>query len=139
MIARLAYQLWPRSLANRTALALLLGLSLVQAAGLLASTLGRMDLLRLAQAQDLGQRIDNVYRSVVMAAPQDRQAALRELDAQSDLVVTLDPEPATSDLEPSPPPVQRHPAHQPAVCPGAARRTLDRAANPRACPGSIAC
>ena len=104
---RLAHRLWPRSLANRTALALLLGLALVQAAGLLAYSLDRVDLLRLAQAQELGQRIDNVYRSVVMAAPQGRQAALRELDAQSDLVATLDLQPAPSDLEPSPPPVQR--------------------------------
>ena len=111
LAARLAYplahRLWPRSLATRTALALLLGLALVQAAGLLAYSLDRVDLLRLAQAQELGQQIDNVYRSVVMAAPQRRQAALRELDAQSDLVATLDLQPAPSDLEPSPPPVQR--------------------------------
>ncbi len=86
---------------------LLGGLALVQAAGLLIYALDRTDLQRIAVAQELGQSIDNLYRSVIMAPPEDRAAALRELDPQSGLVATLDPEPATSDLEPSPPPVQR--------------------------------
>ena len=86
---------------------LLLGLAAVQAGGLLIYMLDRTDLQRIAEAQELGQRIDNLYRSVVTAPPEDRQAALRELDPQSGLAATLDPAPASSDLEPSPSSVQR--------------------------------
>ncbi len=100
--------LWPHSLANRTALVLLAGLVVVQAAGLFIYTLDRLDIQRLAQAQELGLRISNLYGSVVRAAPEDRQAALRVRDDEaSDFVATLDAAPAASDMRPAPPPVQR--------------------------------
>ncbi len=107
MIQRWVRLIWPHSLANRTALVLLAGLALVQGGGLLIYTLDRIDLLRLAEAQSLGLRVSNVYRSVVMSAPDERQAGLRGLDEASDFAATLDAGPATSDLEPAPPPVQR--------------------------------
>ena len=107
MTRRFWRALWPHSLANRTALVLLAGLAVVQAGGLLIYTLDRIDLQRLAAAQSLGLRVSSLYRSVVMAAPEDRQAGLRAFDEASNFVATLDSAPATSDLEPAPPPVQR--------------------------------
>ncbi len=98
---------WPRSLANRTAAMLLAGLALVQGGGLLIYTLDRQDLQRLAFAQSLGLRIGSVYRSVAMAPPDERQAAVKELDPSSSITASLDAAPVASDLEPAPPPVQR--------------------------------
>jgi signal transduction histidine kinase len=98
---------WPRSLANRTAIVLLAGLAAVQAGGLLIYGLDRMDLQRLAQAQNVALHLGSVYRSVVLAAPEDRQAALRELDPASRISASLDNAPVTSDLAPAPPPIQR--------------------------------
>ena len=100
-------QVWPHSLANRTALVLLLGLALVQAGGLLIYTLDRLDLQRFAAAQSLGLRVSSLYRSVVMAAPEERQTGLRVFNDASDFMATLDAAPAASDLAPAPPPVQR--------------------------------
>ena len=45
-------RLWPRSLAARTALVLLVGLVVVQVAGLTIHALDRIDMQRLAQARD---------------------------------------------------------------------------------------
>ena len=100
-------RLWPRSLANRTALALLAGLFVVQAGGLLFYTLDRLDLQRLALAQELGLRVSSIYRSVAQAAPEDRAALIHDLDPASDYRVSLDAAPAASELEPSQPTVQR--------------------------------
>ncbi len=97
----------PRSLANRTAAVLLAGLAIVQAGGLLFYTLDRLDLQRLAQAQELGLRISSVYRSVALAPAEDRAALMRDLDPASNMKATLDQAPSGSDLSPSPPPVQR--------------------------------
>ncbi len=43
---------WPRSLAARTAAVVLVGLALVQIAGLTIHTLDRIDIQRLAQARE---------------------------------------------------------------------------------------
>ena len=103
----LVRHIWPRSLANRTAAVLLAGLAVVQAAGLLFYTLDRLDLQRLAQVQQLGLRVSSVYRSVVLAPAEDRATLLRDLDPAADVKATLDTAPASSDLEASPPPMQR--------------------------------
>ena len=107
MTRRFWRAVWPHSLANRTALVLLAGLAVVQAGGLLIYTMDRIDLQRLAAAQALGLRVSSLYRSVVMAPPEERQAGLRAFDEGSNFTATLDAAPATSDLEPAPPPVQR--------------------------------
>ena len=57
-------RLWPRSLAARTALVLLVGLAFVQAAGLTIHALDRIDVQRLAQARDLAMRVVGVYRTM---------------------------------------------------------------------------
>ncbi len=100
-------RLWPRSLANRTAAVLLVGLAVVQAGGLVFYTLDRLDLQRLAVAQEIGLRISSLYRSVVLAPPDERQAMLHELGPNAHVTATLDAGPSSSDLPPSPPPVQR--------------------------------
>ena len=104
---RLVPRLWPRSLANRTAVVLLAGLALVQGGGLLFYTLDRLDLQRLAVAQELGMRIGTLYRSVALAPAEEREAMLHELGPASSLSASLDAAPSNSDLPPSPPPVQR--------------------------------
>lgn len=70
---------WPRSLAARTALVLLIGLALVQAAGLTIHAFDRMDLQRLEQARNLSVRLMSAYRTVVMTAPEQRDLVLKEL------------------------------------------------------------
>jgi signal transduction histidine kinase len=93
--------LWPRSLATRTALALIAGLAVLEGGGLFITELSRLDLQRLERAEALGLRFSSVYRSVVTAPPEQRDLALRELDPASGITATLDPAPATSDLEPT--------------------------------------
>ena len=99
--------LWPLSPVTRTALVLLAGLAVVQGVGLALHGLGRLDLARLERAEALGMRFSSIYRSVVLAPPEQREAALRELDPKSGFTATLDPAPATSDLEQMPGEFQR--------------------------------
>jgi signal transduction histidine kinase len=98
---------WLRSLNTRIAIALIIGLALVQAAGLTAHILERLDLERLEQAEALGLRFSSIYRSVVQAPPEQRDAALRELDPVSGFIATLDQAASSSDLEPAPGDLQR--------------------------------
>ena len=100
-------RVWPRSLANRTAAVLLLGLILVQAAGLLIHSYDQIDLVRLARTQQEGLRISSLYRSIALAPPEERQAAIREIDPLSSVKATLDEAPASTDLPPVPPQGQR--------------------------------
>ena len=100
-------RLLPRSLANRTAAVLLAGLAVVQAGGLFFYTMDRLGLQRLALAEELGTRVVSVYRSVVLAPADDRATLLRDLDPESHIKATLDQGPAASDLQPSPPNIQR--------------------------------
>ncbi len=98
---------WLRSLANRTAAVLLVGLILVQGLGLLIYTFSQLDLLLLARTQEEGLRIGSLYRSVALAPPEDRQIAIREIDPRARVTATLDQTPSPSDLPPAPPQAQR--------------------------------
>ena len=62
-------RLWPRSLAGRTAVVLLLGLVIVQGLGLTIHALDRLDVQRLAQARDLAVRVVAVYRTMALTDP----------------------------------------------------------------------
>lgn len=86
-------RLWPRSLAARTALVVLVGLVLVQIAGLTIHTLDRMDIQRLAQARNLGFRIIPIYRLVASTEPSRRQAVLADQHIPATLAVQLSDEP----------------------------------------------
>jgi len=71
---------WPRSLASRTLFTLLLGLILVQAAGLTIHALDRIELQRNAELRNIGVRSMNIYKSVVSTAPSERAVALTEME-----------------------------------------------------------
>ena len=72
-------RLWPRSLAARTALVVLVGLILVQGAGLAIHALDRIDVQRLAQARDVAVRVVSTYRMVMMTTPAQRETVLAEM------------------------------------------------------------
>jgi signal transduction histidine kinase len=92
---------WPRSLAARTAVVLLLSLAVVQAAGLTIHALDRMELLRLAQAREVAARVMSVYRNMVNVDADQRAAALADMRRLPGVEVALSDSPAISDLPPT--------------------------------------
>ncbi|MBO0710908.1 MAG: HAMP domain-containing protein [Acetobacteraceae bacterium] len=95
--------LWPRSLAARTALALLIGLVVVQGAGLTIHALDRIDLQRLAQARDISMRAMAAYRIVATAPPEQRAALLRDSALGPGLSARIELGPPQTDLLPTAP------------------------------------
>jgi signal transduction histidine kinase len=100
-------QIWPRSLAARTAMVLVTGLTVIQVAGLTIHALDRVDLQRVAQEREIAVRAMSLYRSVALSAPADREAVAREFDRGDDTTVQLEKSPPIEDLPPAPPPLQR--------------------------------
>lgn len=86
-------RVWPGSLAARTAFVLLLGLTLVQAAGLTIHAFDRMELQRLAQAREISARAFATWRSMILASPDRRAPLLADLDLPEGLEATLDDQP----------------------------------------------
>ena len=80
--------IWPRTLANRTLLLLLLGLAAVQATGLLIHALDRLELQDLANGRYIGTRAVLLYRTIVTAP--DRDLALRDMDTGPMIRANLD-------------------------------------------------
>jgi signal transduction histidine kinase len=78
--ARRRLPAWPNSLANRTLFTLLLGLVVVQAAGLTIHAFDRIELQRFAELRDIGIRVMSIYRSVVATSPGERPATLKEME-----------------------------------------------------------
>ncbi len=107
MRLRLRHRLWPRSLAARTALVLLIGLALVQAAGLTIHALDRMDVQRLAQARTLAERVMGLYRTVVLTVPAERATLLKNLPLPPGLTADLSAGPPPPGLPETPFPEQR--------------------------------
>jgi signal transduction histidine kinase len=97
-------RLLPRSLAGRTALFLLLGLILVQAAGLTIHALDRVDLQRFQQAREVSQRSYAAWRTLLLTAPERRASVLADLDLPAGLRASFDEEPAARLSYPPPPP-----------------------------------
>jgi signal transduction histidine kinase len=94
---------WPHSLANRTLLTLLVGLAVVQAAGLTIHALDRIELQRFAELRDIGIRTMSIYRSAVATSLGERAAALHEMELGPGVVARLaDSAPVTPDLMPPP-------------------------------------
>jgi len=91
-------RLWPRSLAARTALVLLVGLVIVQAAGLAIHALDRIDLQRLAQARDVALRVVGAYRIVMTTPPDRRQEVLSQLRRPPGLTAELTSDPPIAEL-----------------------------------------
>jgi hypothetical protein len=95
---------FPGTLAGRTALVLLLGLVVVQVAGLTIHALDRMDLQRLQQAREMGQRSFAVWRSLLITSPERRAAVLADFDLPPGLRISVDEEPLARPHYPPPPP-----------------------------------
>ncbi|PZW48986.1 hypothetical protein C8P66_10311 [Humitalea rosea] len=103
LVSWLSRRLVPASLAGRTALVLVLGLMVVQAAGLTIHALDRVDLQRLGQAREVSSRIFGLWRSVVLAAPDRREAVLADIELPLGLVAALDARPIVRPGMPAPP------------------------------------
>ena len=100
--------LWPGSLAGRTALVLLLGLTLVQAAGLTIHALDRLDLQRFAQAREISARAFALWSTVVLAPPERRAQLLADVELPPGLTASLDEEALVPpNTPPAPPPILR--------------------------------
>ena len=97
-------RLWPRSLAARTALVLLVGLVVVQAAGLAIHAMDRIDLQRLSEVRSLAFRVVGLYRTVELSAPDARQAVLGELHHGPGLQAALSDSPPIDTRLPEMPP-----------------------------------
>ena len=95
---------WPRSLAGRTATVLLVGLVLVQVAGLTIHALDRVDLQRFQQARDVSQRAFTLWRTLAQTQGERRGAMLAEFDLPPGLRAELGDEPSASRRYPPPPP-----------------------------------
>jgi signal transduction histidine kinase len=96
-------KLWPASLGGRTALVLLVGLVLVQVAGLTIHAFDRVDALRLAQVRNAAVRAISVYRSVVMAPAANRTAVVHEIQVREGVTVRLQDGPPASAMPPTAP------------------------------------
>ncbi len=95
-------RLWPRSLKARTAVVLLVGLAVVQVAGLAIHALDRIDVQRLAQAREIAVRVVAVYRTVMMTSPDRRATVLAEIHREPGLTAEIDQDPPTEDLPDEP-------------------------------------
>jgi signal transduction histidine kinase len=100
-------RVWPRSLAARTALVLLTGLALVQVAGLTIHAFDRLELQRIAQTRELAERAMNIYRSIALAEPDQRDALLQAFDLRDGTTVRIGASPPATDLPSTFPEYQR--------------------------------
>ena len=95
------FHLWPRGLAARTASVLLIGLVLVQVAGLTIHTLDRIDVQRIVQARSLGLRVVPLYRVIAASDPARRAEVLAAQHLPPLMTATLSedpPEPLLTEL-----------------------------------------
>jgi signal transduction histidine kinase len=91
-------RLWPGSLAARTALVLLVGLAIVQVAGLTIHALDRLDVQRLVQAREVAIRVVSLYRTVALTDPPRRAAMLAELHRGPELSAVLSDSPPENGM-----------------------------------------
>jgi signal transduction histidine kinase len=101
------FRFWPRRLATRTALVLLVALAIVQALGLTIHAMDRLEIQRLAQGRELAGRIMSIYRNVVNLQADQRALVLSEMRRIPGIEADLSNAPAITDLPPTPLPEQR--------------------------------
>ena len=101
------FRLWPGSLAARTALVLLAGLGVVQAAGLAIHALDRISIDRLEVEREAGMRIANIYRSIAETDRNERDVEAARLKLPAGFRVSLTPGPEIGDYGMVPPQMQR--------------------------------
>jgi signal transduction histidine kinase len=99
--------LWPRSLAARTASVLLIGLAIVQMAGLTIHAFDRLDVQRLAQARDVALRVVSIYRTIALTDPPRREEVLAALHRGPELKAVLSQSPPQVDMPAMPAPEQQ--------------------------------
>ncbi len=97
---------WPRSLAARTALVLLAGLGVVQAAGLAIHALDHINIDRHEVERETGMRIAGIYRSIVETDRSARDAETARMKLPPSFHVSLTPGPEVADFDPAPLPMQ---------------------------------
>jgi signal transduction histidine kinase len=90
-------RLWPRSIAGRTFLVLLVGLFAVQVVALTIHALDRVEIQRAQQAREAIGRAAALWRTVLMAAPDRRDAIARGFDLPEGLAASVDPRPLAPD------------------------------------------
>ncbi len=95
LIGIIPLHFWPTTLATRTLLTLLVGLALVQGAGLTIHALDRIELQHQAELRNIGFRAMTIYRTVVATSPAERPAALRELAHDQGVQASLSDAPPT--------------------------------------------
>lgn len=100
--------LQPSSLATRTALVLLAGLLLAQVGGLLLHAMDRAEMLHTAQEHDVARRVMTVYRSVVLARPEQRANLVDHVRLPPDMTVSLSAEEPAFTLPPASVALARH-------------------------------
>lgn len=83
---------WPRGLAFKTALVMLVALTLVQVAGLTIHAFDRMDLQRMAQTHAAAIRAITLYRSVALGAAGARDETVHEFDYAGEASAVLAPD-----------------------------------------------
>ena len=98
---------WPRSLAARTALVLLTGLGVVQAAGLAIHALDRINIDRIEVERETGVRIAGIYRSIVETDHDERDSEAARMKLPPTFHVSLTPGPDIADLDTATPQMQR--------------------------------
>jgi signal transduction histidine kinase len=96
---RVLARLWPTSLATRTLLTLLLGLAMVQAAGLTIHAFDRIELQHQAELRNIGFRAMTIYRAVVSTAIAERPQALAELAHDQEVRANLSDGPPLEPAE----------------------------------------
>jgi len=95
-------RVWPCSLAARTALLLVVGLVLVQLAGLTIHALDRVELQTFIQTREIAGRGFMLWRNLAALPPERRAAVLPDVELPAGLVASYDPLPA---VQPGMPPV----------------------------------
>ncbi|MCC6718149.1 MAG: HAMP domain-containing protein [Acetobacteraceae bacterium] len=98
---------WRTSLATRTALVLLSGLLIIQLGGLALHALDRAEMLRAAQERDGSRRAMAIYRSLVLARPEQRADLIDQSQLAGDIAVALSPDVPVLELPPAPAALQR--------------------------------
>ncbi|MCU0986418.1 MAG: ATP-binding protein [Acetobacteraceae bacterium] len=86
----MSFRLWPRSIAGRTFLVLLLGLFAVQVMALTIHAFDRIELQRAAQAREATGRAAALWRAVAMSPPERRDAVARGFDLSEGMSATVD-------------------------------------------------
>lgn len=94
---------WPRSLAGRTAGTLLVGLMLVQAAGLAIHAFDRVDVQNLAALRVSSEATRALIRAAWSASAPTRQAAIEDIDLPKGMSAELGDRPLAQDGPPLPP------------------------------------